>query len=327
MADILSLIKQTGAYRTICGDKKRDTLSHAYLIITPDGEYLKEYLKIFAKLICCEDCEPCSLCRACKLIDSEQYSDVLIYPKNTNTVLSEDVNSLIEESYIKPIENQNKIFILSQAQTMNSSAQNKLLKTLEEPPKNVYIFIGATSEFPLLSTVKSRVKKLEIPPFSKETLFNALKEECPDEEKLLSAIACGDGTLGRVKALYGDENLSKAIEFSVDMLVNMKSSAQVLKYSVKLSELKISVVEFFSVLELLLRDLLTFRQGKEELVINKRVLQLTKTAQGYNTGAIIYALERINEGYKRIKYNQNGTMLIEWLLFQILEGKYKWQKL
>ena len=57
---------------------------------------------------------------------------------------------------------------------MNASAQNKLLKTLEEPPKNVHILLGATSEYPLLATLKSRVKKLEIPPFDNQTIYKAL---------------------------------------------------------------------------------------------------------------------------------------------------------
>ena len=210
---------------------------------------------------------------------------------------------------------------------MNTQAQNKLLKTLEEPPKNVHILIGATSEFPLLSTLKSRVKKLEIPAFSKEQLFDALKEECPDNEKLLSAISCGDGTLGKAKALYSDENLSVAIDLAIDTIVNLKSSAQVLEYSIKISSLKLELTEFLSVLELLFRDLLVYKQGKQALVINKNALEVTRNAQGYNTGAIINALEKITESYKRKKFNQSGTMLIEWLLFQILEGKYKWQKL
>lgn len=327
MTDILSLIKETGAYKTLYGDKKCGTLSHAYLFISPDGDYLKEYLKAFAKLICCDSETPCLNCRACRLIDSENFPDLLIYPKNDGAVLSEDVNSLIEESYLKPIENDKKVFILSHAETMNASAQNKLLKTLEEPPKNVHILIGATSEFPLLPTVKSRVKKLEIPTFSKEKLYEALKEQCPDQDKLLSAISCGDGTLGKAIALYGDENLSSAIELAVDMIVNMKSSAQILDYSVKISALKIELSEFLSVLELLFRDLLVSMEGNESLAINKTALKITKNAQGYCTGAIINALEKITESYKRKKFNQTGTMLIEWLLFQILEGKYKWQKL
>ena len=327
MIDILSLLKDTGAYKTVYADKMNGTLSHAYLFISPDGDNIKEYLKVFAKVMSCKSDNPCGQCRACKLIDGESFSDVLFFPKKEGAVLSEDVNTLIEESYLKPIESDKKIFILSNAETMNASAQNKLLKTLEEPPKNVHILIGSTSEFPLLSTVKSRVKKLEIPIFSKEKLFSALKDDCPDTDKLLSAISCGDGTVGKALALYDDENLSTAIDLAVDLIVNMKSSAQVLDYSVKISALKTDVSEFLSVLELLYRDMLVCLQGQEQLAVNKVASSKIKNAVGYSTGSVINALEKIQESYKRKKFNQSGTMLIEWLLFQILEGKYKWQKL
>ena len=325
MIDLFGLLKDTGAYKTVKGDKENGRLSHAYLILTPDGANLGEYLKIFARLAFCNFVEPCFNCRACKLIEENAYSDLIIYPKK-ETVLAEDINSLIEESYLKPVEADKKIFIINHAETMNASAQNKLLKTLEEPPKGVHIFLGATSEFPLLPTVLSRVKKLEIPAFSAEKLKNALKEECPVLERLESAVACGDGTVGKALSLYGDENLKSITDLAVDILVNMKSSKDLLFYSTKVLSSKCDLSEFLSVLELLLRDMLMISQGKEDLVAAKSAVSALKKAERFKTGAIIHALECITEANKRKKFNANPTMLVEWLLFQILEGKYKWQK-
>ena len=218
-----------------------------------------------------------------------------------------------------------KIFIINHAESMNASAQNKLLKTLEEPPKGVHIILGATGEYSLLPTVKSRVKKLEIPAFTDEKLFDALKGECTELDKLRSAIACGDGTVGKAMSLYGDESLKDVTDLALDVLINMSSSKDVLLYSTKLA--KVDFSEFLSVLELLLRDILVILQGKEELVSNKAHLSALKSASKFNTGSVLHALESITETAKRKKFNVNATMLTEWLLFQILEGKYKWQKL
>ena len=57
-----------------------------------------------------------------------------------------------------------------------SAAQNKLLKTLGEAPKNVVILLGATNAYALLPAVRSRVKALEIPPFTAEEM-KVLREE------------------------------------------------------------------------------------------------------------------------------------------------------
>ena len=145
MIDLSSLIKKTNAYKIISGDKKANRLSHAYLILTPDKQMLSEYLKYFAKIIACQENEPCLECRVCSLIDNNSHPDVIFYPKTKDSISSEEINDLIEESFLRPIECDKKVFVLLNAELMNASAQNKLLKTLEEPPAFV-VFILATTE-------------------------------------------------------------------------------------------------------------------------------------------------------------------------------------
>ena len=358
MADILSLIKETNAYKSLKNDKTSGKLSHAYLILCPDGEFLSQYLKIFVKLIACGTDEICGECRACRLIDEKIYPDVSFYPERGETVTVGDVTDLIEKSYLKPVEGERKIFVIENGDTMTAAAQNKLLKTLEEPPVGTHIVIGAKSEFPLLSTLKSRVKKLEIPAFSEEKLFRAFSGEFTDKERLKRAVACGDGTAGAVKRFYSDEKLKEIEAFTEDMLVNMQSSSQVLDYSVKLDALLSELIKEYRaknddkipkdakkspdavkryclplvtedvlfVMEAYLRDMLCLFVGAETLVYDKARLDAVKNARGYTSGALVYALDKINEARKRKYFNGSGAALNEWLLFSILEGKYKWQR-
>ena len=326
MIDLSSLIKKTNAFRIISGDKKAGRLSHAYLILTSDKEMLLDYLKYFAKIIACDFVEPCLECRVCELIDKKAHPDVIFFPKEKDSISSDEVNQLIEESFLRPIECEKKVFVILNAESMNASAQNKLLKTLEEPPKNVHILLGATSEFPLLPTIKSRVKKLEIPAFDSQTIIDALKESCTDLERLKTAVYCSDGSVGGAKSLYNDENLSATTDLVVDILVNMNSSSQILRFSNKVLKENVDISQFLSVLELVLRDMLVYNQGQEYLVNNKIILEKLKGAKNFSTGAIIHAIETVISAQKHKKFNMTPTMLIEWVLFQILEGKYKWQK-
>lgn len=322
----LSLLKQTAVYKTVLGDKLSDRISHAYLILSQDKDNLVNYLKVLASLIVCKDGEPCGKCRNCNLIESAKHADVVIVDKE-GAILAEDVNQIIEESFIKPIECDKKVFVIVGAEKMNASAQNKILKVLEEPPKNVHFILGATSEFALLPTVKSRTKKLSIPPFSNQTLLEELSKECTDMERLNKAIRFGDGTVGKAKSLYFDEKFNDTIEFAIDMLCNMKSSSDVLEYSVKASKLKGDLDDLFDVLEFLLRDMLVASENEKELVSNLEAYQTIKGAKGFNSGAILHALDKLTEARKRKKFNANPQMLLEWLMLQILEGKFKWQKL
>ncbi len=327
MIDLLSILKGTNAYKTVLGDKKRGTLSHAYLILTADGEFLGEYLKLFSSLMLCDESEPCGKCRKCRLITEGAFVDLIGYPKSGESITAEEVTELIEESYVKPIEGDKKLFVINHAERMNLSAQNKLLKTLEEPPKGVHILLGATSEFSLLSTVLSRVKKLEISPFDKGALFDALIEDYPDDERLEKAIACGDGTIGKAVALYSSGKLREISALAQEILTEMKSSSEVLDYSTRVLKISENAEEFISVLELMLRDMLILSEKKQDLVFDKDGKTNLSGAKGFNTGAIIYALDSLAEARERKKFNATPTMLVEWILFKILEGKYKWQKL
>ena len=277
MIDLLPLLKDTVAYRTVKKDKEENRLSHAYLLVSADGDCLGGYLKLFAKLIAAKDGDT----RAEKLIDDGIHPDVLFFPAFGDAVLKEDVSAIISESYIRPLESDKKVFVINCGESLSPSSQNKLLKTLEEPPLNVHIIVGATSEYSLLPTFRSRLKKLFIPTFTEEQLFSALLPVCPDEERLKEAIFCGDGTAGKAFALYGDENLSETTDAVVDTLTCMQSSASVLSYSDRIMKLKDGLAGFLSVLELANRDMAACFFGGKNTVKNTRLFSRIKDAKGF----------------------------------------------
>lgn len=310
MLNFYEIIKDSTAYKTVKAEYERGALSHAYLLLIPDKKYIKEYLKVFSKLILgAKDGD-----RVSSLIDNGAYSDLITYPKNKDAIVVEDIKALIEESYYKPTENKIKLFVIENAQNMNVPAQNKLLKTLEEPPKNVVILLGATSDFSLLQTVKSRVKKLELSPLSEEVLFKALKNDYADKNLNL-AISLSDKTLGSVVDILENENISSAIKLANDIIENMQSSTQVLDFSNKTTALKIKLKDFLPVLSWAYSSVLNTGEKTGEY------------PNGYKTASVICALEKITEVQKRLTFNAGEQALIEWLYLQILEGRFKWQKL
>ncbi len=326
MLNLLPLIKETSAFNGLLNDKKTARLSHAYLFIMPDEEFMGEILRIFASVIICDDAFNLS-CRNSKLVLEGLHPDVISYPKKKETVTAEEVSDLIENTFVKPFEGDKKIFLINNADKMNITAQNKLLKTLEEPPKNTYILLGAKNESSLLSTVKSRTKIFNLFTFDSKTLFEFLSKEYIDEDKLRKAISCGDGTIQNAIELYKDESLGDSLDFISDMLVNMKSSKDVLTYTVKFTNQEIELYKFLELLEIAFRDLLVYKNGQKNLVKNPAFLQEIKDIDGLKTGTIIDILERIIQAKERLDAQSKPEMVVEWLFFQILEVKYKWQKL
>jgi DNA polymerase III gamma/tau subunit len=171
------------------------------------------------------------------------------------------------------------------------------------------------------------VKKLEIPPFSAKKLFDALKDDYTDLEKLKTAISFADGTVGKVIENYDDDNLQIVTERVVKAFLELKSSKDVLEFIAQMNEEKIDFGEFLSVYELAVRDLLVSKTGGENLVKNKDIYNRIKSAPNFSVGAMTQILEKISQANERKKANANAQMLVEWFLFQVLEAKFKWQKL
>ena len=306
------VIRNTNAYKIIYGEKKRGELSHAYLIVCPDGVMLKTYMKLFASLIMCENDGACGECRPCRLIDKEAYADCDFYPKDGDKIKTADIDDLVSKTIIRPIESDIRMFVLVGAENMTAEAQNKILKTLEEPPRNVCILIGATTDNALLPTVKSRVKRLDVPPFSDGEIRRALGDEYPDKAKLESAIALGGGKIGSVIKAYTDGNAEKMQAFCREVLFSMRSSKDVAKYSSKIN--KDNIKDFISIL-------------KSE-VANLLVKDNRKAGDyGYVTGALIAISDMLSEKERALYYNANAVMVADSVLLEILGEKYKWQKL
>ena len=238
----------------------------------------------------------------------------------------DEIRSLRDNVKLMPSFCKYKIYIIDEVHMLSTGAFNALLKTLEEPPRGVHILIHATSEHPLLSTVKSRVKKLVIPPFSADKLIAALKGECPDAERLKSAVYCSDGTVGGALSLYGDENLSETIDAVADTFCDMRTSRDVLEFSNRIMRLKDGVEEYLSVMELICRDFTVYVSGGNT-VKNVALLNRVQKAEGFTLGAIIYIADRIAEAKKRLSANGNPQAVLERFLFAFLEGKHKWRKL
>lgn len=317
---MVKLFESSVAYKILSGDKRKGFLSHAYMLVCDDTIALPIYLKVMAKTIACESETYCGECRYCRLIEKGTHTDVTTYPKgDAKKIVVADIDELISQTYIKPLEGEKRIFILNYAESMNSASQNKLLKTLEEPPKGVHILLGVTNENAMLSTVKSRVKKLEISAFSEEQLFTAFKTQCNDYKKLREAIALSDGRAGSVMDFYNqDSNISTSLVN--DLLLNMLASKDLLGYSSKLT--KDNIRDFLLSLKKTMQQIIFYHSGKS---VDNDVID--KLCDIYSVAFAIGMVEKINQAERALYFNGNLNMIADGILVSVLEEKYKWKKL
>lgn len=294
------LLKQTSAYKILCGDRRSGKLSHSYMLYFCDSVNLRSALKLFARQFFLDD--------KTSLIDNESLTDLKVFPERDKKLSAEVASQIVADGAIRPVAHDKKLFIISEFNEASPIFQNKLLKILEEPPQGVYFLLGATSTSSVLETVMSRVKLLEIPPFSEEQIFSALQRAGDNPKNRLAAQSCG-GILGEAQNLLNG-----------DWYDEVRSVAQELCACATLSQACEGALKFgdFKYKKQLLSEM-----QRRYFAIVKGGASGGKTSGKISVGTAIYAVELINKAFLDIKFNANFSSLLYNLLISIVQFEEK----
>lgn len=99
-------------------------------------------------------------------------------PKGRNAIIgSEESLEIVKSLNLKSFEGSYKVMIIWGAEDMNTTAANKLLKILEEPPsKTLFILISENQES-LLQTILSRTQIVKVPRLDSDSISMYLSEK------------------------------------------------------------------------------------------------------------------------------------------------------
>jgi len=187
-----------------------ERVSHAYLFTGPRGVGKTTLARLFAKALNCEhlssDYEPCNECSSCRDITSGQALDVLEIDGASNRGI-DDIRELNETILYTPSASRYKIYIIDEVHMLTKEAFNALLKTLEEPPKNVKFFFATTEPHKVLPTILSRCQRFDLHRISLKSIYENLKMILDqltvsyEEEALYTIAKCSDGSLRDAQSL------------------------------------------------------------------------------------------------------------------------------
>ena len=162
-------LKDYQEYRDVAeriGDAIRsDRLSHAYII---EGDSLSgrdEFAVDMAKALLCKEapgvgCDSCSICRR---VAHGNYQDLYMLQSDNRSVKDKDVLELQQNLMNVPTgEGNRNIAIVPDADTMTVRAQNRFLKTLEEPQEGTLIMLLVENSEKLLPTIRSRCQRIRL---------------------------------------------------------------------------------------------------------------------------------------------------------------------
>lgn len=291
----------------------KNTLSHAHLIAGEDGVGKGKLANILAKFI------------LNGYLDSE-YVDIINYSSEKSSFGVDDVRDIIEEVYKKPFEKDKKVIIIHEGNKLTIQAQNALLKTIEEPPKGVYIIILCESLELILDTIKSRCEIYKLKPLTKSELYEyiKIKKFNYDENEIKSAIAFSEGVPGRIDRYFNDDKLRELRNNIVILIKNLNKNdlEAILQQEESFSNLKNDKEEVLNIFGLFIRDILINKEiENEEFIINSDKLEdikeLTKEMSFKKLNNMIKTIE---EARRNIKSNVSWGMMLRVMLMGFMEG-------
>lgn len=203
---------------------------HAYLFTGPSGVGRRTLALQFAQAInCLEPPAPgdfCGQCRACRQIAAMQHSDLSIIQaeKEGGVLKVENIRDAQHLLSLLPYESRYRVALLLRFEEANPSAQNALLKTLEEAPQRVILLLTADSAESLLPTIVSRCEVLRLRPMPLERLQSELEQRdfTPQDARLLAHLS--GGRLGYALRLKDDPGHMDQRQAATEDLLNLLAS-------------------------------------------------------------------------------------------------------
>lgn len=318
-------ILSSAQYKEFKTDVERGRLSHAYLVIGDDSMVRTTYKNLLAMTILCK-AGVCFNCPTCEKIIARAHSDVKFF-NDDGEMKVKDAETLIEDAYIRGLEGSTKIYFVDNFDKFNrQEVPNKLLKIFEEPPEGVVIFLFATSENGVLTTIKSRAKKMVLPTFTTEEVKEYLIDIGTPEDQAEIASVLSGGRIDRGLKFAENEEYVSQYERCFDVITSVKKSsdiASVLNNKI-FSKEQISVtLEFF---EIILRDVMCYvSKAKVPTMTLNKDYDISRIADGFTAGGVAMALIAVTGARLRLNVNVNPLSVAERMMFDILEAKYKWQ--
>ena len=318
------LLCSTQAYRLLKKECAENVHSHAYLLLCNDSKNLRFVLKTFAKLFFQTD-DPSENQRREKLIDEESFADCPFFPADGKKLTVEDAEKIKEESLLSPVEGEKKVFLLGDFAEANPQTQNKLLKLLEEPPKGVVFLLGATSVYPVLNTVLSRTKRLEILPFTEEEVAACLARIYQNGYTMsalkLCAAACG-GVVGEAQSMLEGGYYKSLLEGAFSLVLTEEHRLPQVIQSVGETKYK---KELLSLLRLIFRDALLMKMNgqpyRKALLLQAEKVRVQDVATRYSKAALLYAQEAIAQAEMEVQFNAVFPQCIETCMAKIRNNR------
>jgi DNA polymerase-3 subunit delta' len=293
---------------------KQERFSHAHIIVGEDG-IGKSYIARETAI------------RILDKIENKQYADIIEFNllKGKKSIGIDEIKNIIAETTKKPYEGNKKVIIVYNADKMTETAQNAFLKTIEEPPKGIFIILLCEKLESILDTIKSRCQTYKLNRLSEKemTEFVNIKFSHLSEKELKAVIAFSDGIPGRAEKFVNDSSLKEIRDSTIDVLktINENNLEQVLAKGNFFVKYKNEWQEVLTYMLAYIRDVFIYKEtSNKNLIINiDKIEDIKDMAEMFSFNKLNGIINIIKETRIKMEKNVNPILVFDSMLLKMQE--------
>jgi DNA polymerase-3 subunit delta' len=293
---------------------------HAYLFEGPPGVGKRAAALGLAMALSCAKAPGtgCGTCETCRRIEAGLHPDVPTFAPDGAQILIEQTKAIVALAQSRPHEAAVRVIVIDQADAMNASAANALLKTLEEPAARNHVVLCTSAPERLLGTIRSRVQRIRFRALPAETLLQIAFARGIERPRAELAVALADGSVARMLAAVTEDD--GVTWNAVGMLRDAATASgigPILDAAAALGgdkEAKQELPRVVGLLGKLYRDALVTAAGAPELAL---FAERAGALAPLGSARLGQALNAIVETDAALAANVNPTLALEHLLIQL----------
>jgi DNA polymerase-3 subunit delta' len=294
----------------------KDRVAHAYLFYGMEGIGKRTTAAVFARALNCGAANPpCDACSSCRKAEHKNHPDIFTIMPDGQFIKIGAIKELQEQMRFRPSEGRSRVFVMPEADRMNPSAANALLKTLEEPSaKNILVLATARPQA-LPMTILSRCQHLRFTPLQKEEVARFLveQEDLAEEAAFILAASSG-GSIGKALKMKSADYIVQRNGI-IDHLAADESADPIkrLALACRLGTEREEIVERLEILRTCYRDALVFRETHEKgmLIFQDRAEVIGRMAKKLSGRDMVRNIAMIEAAVSAIDHNANKSLTLE----------------
>ncbi|MCR5265860.1 MAG: DNA polymerase III subunit gamma/tau [Cyanobacteria bacterium RUI128] len=344
------VVGQAHIKRALTNAIELNKISHAYLFTGPRGTGKTSTARILAKSLNCINgptVTPCEECESCKAISATIPIDVIELDAASNRSV-DDAREILEKVNYAPVNGKYKIYIIDEVHMLTDAAFNALLKTLEEPPKNVIFILATTESHKVMDTIKSRCQRFDFKRITTSDIVEHLrkiadKEKIKISDEALSVIAKSSAggmrdslalldqvsTMGATDEITVDDINSLLGRISFDSLIELSSDiansdgASAISHLEKIYNDGNEPIQILTNLLLFFKNILVLKTCMPDSVsvitglTEEQIKAMAPLSGSLEKHQVLFVINKISDYIKELKQTTNQQMWLEVALIDL----------